>query len=124
MEYYEKNGEIGVLVSPGYGAGWSTWGKKELAYDKRIVDFWLSHKDDKEFMRTIEDDGSFSRRESKAHKETAQFFKSIGYEKCPYMGGFVDIVLEYVPRGTPCRISEYDGYETLETFEDAGFTTF
>lgn len=124
MEYYEENGKIGVLVSPGYGAGWSTWGAKELAYDKRIVEFWLSHKDDKEFMRTVTESGLLSRDESKAHKEAVQFFKSIGYENCPYMGGFDDIVLEYVHRGTPWRISEYDGYESLETFEDAGFTTF
>lgn len=124
MEYYEKNGKIGVLVSPGYGAGWSTWGTPELAYDKRIVEFWLSHKDDAEFMRTVNEFGSFGRDESESHKEADAFFKSIGYEKCPYMGGFDDIVLEFVTRGTPFRISEYDGYESIETFENAGFTTF
>jgi hypothetical protein len=126
MEYYEKDGKIGVLVSPEYGAGWSTWNNAELAYDKRVVEFWLSHKDDKEFMETVGSDGYYCG-ESKAYKEAARFFKSIGYEKCPYMGGFSTIVLMFVPRGIPWRISEDDGAEELETLEDLesnGFTTF
>lgn len=121
MEYYEKNGKIGVLVSPEYGAGWSTWNNAELAYDKRVVEFWLSHKDDANFMMTVDCPGN------NAHKEAEDFFKSIGYEKRPYMGGFSDIVLKFVPRGIPWRINEDDGYETLEQIEDfesAGFTTF
>lgn len=126
MGYYEKNGKIGVLVSPGYGAGWSTWNNAELAYDKRVVEFWLSHKDDKEFMRTVGDDGYYNC-ESNAYKEARNFFNSIGYAKCPYMVGFSSIVLMFVPRGIPWRILEYDGDEELETLEDleaAGFTTF
>lgn len=125
MEYYEKDGKIGVLVSEG-NAGWSTWNNAELAYDKRVVEFWLSHKDDKEFMETVGDGGYYCC-ESKAHKEAEDFFKSIGYKRCPYMGGFSDIVLKFVPRGIPWRISEYDGYEEFESLEDlesAGFTTF
>ena len=34
-KYYNENGELGVLYSPGFGAGWSTWSNEELAYDKR-----------------------------------------------------------------------------------------
>ena len=123
MEYYVKDNKIGVLVSHGFGAGWSTWGNDELAYDKRIVEFWLSHKDDEEFMRTVNHSG-FLKRESEAHKEAAQFFKSIGYNDCPYMGGFADIVLEFVPRETAWRITEYDGSESLEFYENAGFKMF
>lgn len=120
MEYYEVNGKVGVLVSPGWGAGWSTWGTPELAYDKRIVEFWLSHKDDEKFMREID---AFSDNNA-AKCEAREFFNSIGYEKMPYMGGFNQICLEFVPKGVPFRISEYDGNETLETFDDAGFMTF
>ena len=57
VELYEKDGKIGVLVSHGFGAGWSTWGSDELAYDKRVVEFWLSHKNDKEFMATVDEFG-------------------------------------------------------------------
>lgn len=123
VELYEKNGEIGVLVSPGYGAGWSTWGCDELAYDKRVVEFWLSHKDDKEFVATVEESGYYRVPESAAHKEAMEFFNSIGYGS-PYMGGFDQIELEYVKKGVPWRISEYDGWESLETLDTAGFITF
>ena len=123
VELYEKNGEIGVLVSPRYGAGWSTWGCDELAYDKRVVEFWLSHKDDKEFMATVDEFGYGSVPESAAHKEAMEFFNSIGYGS-PYMGGFDQIELEYVKKGVPWRIGEYDGWESLETLDTAGFITF
>lgn len=123
VELYEKNGEIGVLVSPGYGAGWSTWGCDELAYDKRVVEFWLSHKGDEEFMATVEESGYYRVPESAAHKEAMEFFSSLGYGS-PYMGGFDEIELEYVKKGMPWRITEYDGSESLETLDTAGFITF
>ena len=123
VELYEKNGKIGVLVSPGWGAGWSTWSCPALAYDKRVIEFWLDHKDDENFLKTVEITGGWEIPESSAHKEAAEFFKSIGYEE-PYMGGFDDIVLKYVKPGEPWRISEYDGWEHLETLDDAGFITF
>lgn len=131
MELYEKDGKIGILVSPGYGAGWSTWNTKELAYDKRVVEFWLSHKDDAVFMANVERTASFDfwgnvTPASDANKEAEAFFKSIGYEKCPYMGGFADIKLQFVRKGIPWMISEYDGYEELiEVGENNPlFTTF
>ena len=36
------NGELGILYSPGFGAGRSTWDCQEIAYDKRIVKYWLN----------------------------------------------------------------------------------
>lgn len=117
VELYEKDGAYGVLVSPGFGAGWSTWEKDELAYDKRVVEFWLSHKDDAEWMSTV-DYGV-----SPAAKEAKGFFESIGYGD-PYMGGFDQIVLKFVGPGVWWRITEYDGSESLETFENAGFVKF
>lgn len=93
VELYEKDGKVAVLVSGGYGAGWSTWGSTNLAYDKRIVEFYLAHRDDKNFMLTIDKMGYIGRNgnvlehESEAHKEAVRFFKSIGYNECPYMSG-------------------------------------
>ena len=120
VELYEKGGAYGVLVSPGYGAGWSTWGWAELAYDKRVVEFWLAHKDDREWMRQL--DARWD--ETPALDDARAFFASIGYEECPYMGGFVSCRLEFVKPGEPWKIREYDGYEHLETLESAGFITF
>ena len=118
VELYEKDGMIGILVSPGYGAGWSTWNDDAPAYDKRVVEFWLAHKDDRKFMSQID---SFS--DTAAKKEAKAFFESLGY-KSPYLGGFSDIELKWVSRGTYWRITAYDGSEYLETFENAGFNVF
>lgn len=95
-KYYNEDGELGVLVSYGYGAGWSTWNDKELAYDKRIVDKWL---------------------ENVSVDEMCNFVESLGYKR-PYMGGYRQLKLEFVPRGTVFHIDEYDGYESIETMED------
>ena len=109
VEKYTKDGQTAILVSPGYGAGWSTWGKNELAYDKRIVEFWLKHKDDKEYLNKL--DKAFEDNEVK--KEVNKLFESWGYENV-YFGGFKDIRIEWLPVGTQYRITEYDGYESIE----------
>lgn len=95
-KYYNENDELGVLVSDGFGAGWSTWNEKELAYDKRIVE---------KFLENVSSD------------EMRNFVESLGYAR-PYMGGYEDIELEFIPRGTVFRIHEYDGLESIETLED------
>lgn len=95
-KYYNENDELGVLISYEYGAGWSTWNYKELAYDKRIVEKWL---------------------EGTSSDEMCNYVESLGYAR-PYMGGYKDLELEFVPRGTVFRIYEYDGYESIETIED------
>ena len=38
-KYYNENGELGVLISPGFGAGWSSWNCDEIAFDKRVVEY-------------------------------------------------------------------------------------
>lgn len=114
MEYYEnEHGEIAVLVSHDFGAGWSTWNTKELAYDKRVVEFWLKHKDDEKFMNTVAERGGFGCVQSEANKEATNFFESIGYGRL-YLGGFKDIYLVWVPKGLPFKITEYDGRESIE----------
>ena len=95
-KYYNENNELGVLVSGGFGAGWSTWNDKELAYDKRIVEKWL---------------------ENASSDEMCNYVESLGYAR-PYMGGYKQLDLEFVPRGTVFRIHEYDGLESIETIDD------
>lgn len=118
LYWNEDHSDYAVLVSHGFGAGWSTWstqdGAPHLACDKRIVEFWLAHKDNKEWMRSVD---TMLDTESPASKEAASFFKSIGYHNCPYMGGFNDIKLHWVPANSKWRIEEYDGAESL-MFED------
>lgn len=110
LYYNEDETAFGVLVSYGYGAGFATWEGRELAYDKRVIEFWLAHRDDDQWMREVD----YYRPESPAHKEARAFFKEIGFTECPYLGGFADCELEWVPVGAHFRIDEYDGNESLE----------
>lgn len=98
--YYNENGELGVLISVGFGAGWSTWNNENLAYDKRIIEKWL---------------------EKVTSREMSDYLESIGYGR-PYMGGYNDLRLRFVPRGTMFCIHEYDGAESIETPETMGMT--
>lgn len=113
--YYNEDGtKFGVLVSYGFGSGWSTYEGRELAYDRRVIEFWMAHKDDKSWMDTV-CIYPYVGFESVAHAETRDFFvNELGLDECPYMGGFADCVLEWVPVGARFRINEYDGAESLE----------
>ena len=94
-KYYNEKDELGVLVSYGFGSGWSTWNNEELAYDKRIIEKWL---------------------EKISADEMCDYIVSLGYDE-PYMGGYGRLGLEFIPRGTLFCIHEYDGAESIETPE-------
>jgi hypothetical protein len=98
MEKYIKDGKVGVLVSPGFGAGWSTWAdsaERETALmDKRLVEAALS--------------GNVAE------------LRRVADELCPesYKGGLDDVIVEWVPVGGRFRIDEYDGSESLVAADD------
>lgn len=89
-EKYVVEGDVAILYSPGYGAGWSTWGDKELAYDKDLVGAYMQGGVDK--------------------------LAEVTLKKYPgtYLGGISDIEVEWVAQGTRFRINEYDGSESVE----------
>ena len=103
-KYYNKNGEVGILISRGFGAGWSTWDYNhgyDIAMDKRIIEKWLT---------------------SPSYDEMEEFLNSIGYKNV-YMGGYSDLDLEFVTPGIKFYIDEYDGAESLITENDGRFCT-
>ena len=108
--YYNDKGEIGILVSYGYGAGWSSWSEYgiKLAVDKRIIEKYNENIDDDEWRKEID---SFHDNDIKT--EFQNFLSSIGYDNV-YLGGLKDCELVFVPQGSAVRITEYDGNENLE----------
>ena len=106
MEKYIKDGKVGVLVSPGYGAGWSTWGddglRDQLAMDSRFVqaklDGWNKH----ELEGLV--GGVF------------------GEDTHVCLLGWHQTVVEWVPAGEKFEITEYDGYESLELMDFLSMT--
>lgn len=110
MEYYQnhENNSYGVLVSGGFGAGWSTWNKrykKELACDKRIIEYFLENMSDKE----VEFGGEEIEKDIKLFEE---YIESLGYSGVSLIG-LDGLGVEWVPFGNDFFITEYDGQETL-----------
>jgi len=97
-----RDGKVAVLVSPGYGAGWSTWA---YAGDEDNRDFMLF---DPTLVAMVERGDSVEAIESYVtaiHPHT-------------YCGGADDLTIEWLPVGTAFRIHEYDGSESLEIRDD------
>ena len=93
-----------MLVSYGYGAGRSTWGEPSdfLAMDAGLVKLALAKAKIEEVVEYLE--------------------KVFGEDHVPYMGGWDQVAVEYLTKGTPFVIEEYDGAESLKT-SDALYMT-
>lgn len=89
-----------VLISKGYGAGWSTWNCSKMATDKDLIEAF-------ERGCTLEEMQELCR--VKGYDD--------GYEGAPYMGGFDGLAVVEVPKGSYFQIREYDGAEYIEIFD-------
>ena len=99
MKKYIKDGKIGVLYSPGYGAGWSTWGSKE---NKEAMVFC------EELCEAVDKGLTLLQIKNIAHKCFPE----------EYLGGLDDIKLVFLKPGTRFRIDEYDGSESIITKDE------
>jgi hypothetical protein len=85
----ERDGKVAVIVSPGYGAGWSTRADKPGAVFAPDVVAWIET--------------------GKPAVDLEQQFGHYGYT-----GGLRDATIEWVPKGTRFHIDEgVDGSESL-----------
>lgn len=103
MEKYEIDGSVAVLVSRGFGAGWSTWNTdfaEQLAMDKRIVEYVLSDQN-----------------RERSEDEVQEFLESMGFTHV-YCGGYEDLEIVMVKKGIYFEIREYDGSESLNIIND------
>ena len=107
---------VGVLVSAGYGAGWSTWnsykgeGELDLALDHRIIEWLLANAK----VTTYEDSNIDWDIEDVDEAALKEYCESIGYHDV-YCGGADGLCIEWYRKGTLIRIEEYDGYESVIT---------
>jgi len=103
MEKFIKDGKVAVLISPNYGAGWSTWAedahKETLCMDARLVYLVLDGRRD----------------------EAASLAKKLIPEV--YTGGAKDLTIEWVTQGQQFEVEEYDGYETIHVIGERGYLT-
>lgn len=102
VEKVIRDGKVAVLVSPGFGAGWSTWADNAEAavFDPEVVAWVEAGKPRDKFL---EKEDSWS-------------------ERFGYLGGAEDLEIEWVYVGSRFYIEEYDGSETLHVVgPDWGF---
>ncbi len=101
-KYENKRGEIGVIISGGYGAGWSTWNENSefLSMDKTLVKMKLEN----------------------APESDVETYCKKAKGDSPYMGGWNKGRIEWLEKGTAFTIEEYDGFESLRTSNDLNMT--
>ena len=97
---FKKDGKTAVLVSPGFGAGFSTWNKPEMAVDFDLVEAFLS--------------GDMNRFE---------YIVVEKYGENMYLGGMENLMVVWVDEGNKFRVDEYDGNERVEILEGADWFT-
>lgn len=90
-----KDGEVALLISHGYGAGWSTWNHKfpECLTDPEVVTMLILGSTPRDIEQFVED--------------------KYGHEF--YSGGADGLTIVWVPEGSKYFIIEQDGSETLLT---------
>ena len=97
MEKLVRDGKVAVLISRGFGAGWSTWNYQypELVFEPSVAEMIeLNHSD-----------------------ESIVAYCEAKYPE-GYFGGVDDLEIVWLPVGTEFRIGEYDGSESLELKEE------
>ena len=107
-----RNGEVAIIYSPGYGAGWYSWNRHyyghELLFDKKLAELVLL----KEEVRSGD-----ARRFNKTLTQIEEYVS----DKFPdaYNGGLGNAIVRWIPKGTAFEIREYDGAESIEFVEKA-----
>ena len=101
-----RDGKVAVLVSPGFGAGWSTWS-------------YVGEEDYRNFM--LFDPTLVDMVERGASAETIETYVTSMYSDV-YCGGADGLTIQWLPVGTAFRIHEYDGSESVEIRDDIQWT--
>jgi hypothetical protein len=99
MDKVIRDGKVAVLVSRGYGAGWSTWTDE--------IETYLFHP---KLVQMVEEE-----RHSEITTEWME--QELGLD-VSYTGGTDGLEIQWVPVGTKFVIHEYDGHESLKTIDD------
>ena len=99
MEKVIRDGKVAVIISAGWGAGWSTWhGHKELIFHPKLVELVESGQHNQDNISTL-------LIELLSEKEAEHV----------YLGGVEDLTIQWIPEGTKFKIEEYDGSEYIIT---------
>lgn len=100
MKKVIRNGKVGVLVSPGFGGGFFTWGAPEDAiFDPFLIDLI----------------------ENEKYQDAVDYVEKT-YEDA-FTGGVQDLVIQWIPEGSKFIINEYDGSESIQLLDETDWIT-
>jgi len=102
MEKVIRDGHVAVIISNGYGAGWSTWNpgpnRETLVFHPKLVELIESGQCNQDNMLAL----------------LTELIGKIDTVHV-YLGGIEDLTIKWLPEGTRFRIEEYDGKEYIVT---------
>lgn len=102
VEKVIRDGKVAVLVSPGFGAGWSTWAE---GYQAEVAIF------DRRFVEAVES-GVVDINPLAREIFVADHFCTLGWP----------VEIEWIDQGSKFTIEEYDGSESLRMVSDLTLT--
>lgn len=94
--------KVAVLISMGYGAGWSTWNQRFahfLLFDKGLVE------------RVLREDLN----------EIGDYIKDKIGDQHVFLGGLDGITVVWVDEGVKFVVNEYDGSESITEFKNLDY---
>jgi len=89
---YNGKGQVAVLISKGYGAGWSTWNDELSPMDKRYAQLILDGKIDKAIK--------------------------LADKECYFLDGLKNCKIEWLDEGTKFYVEEHHGDEYIISEND------
>ncbi len=107
-------GQVAVLYSPRFGAGWSTWASADIAeqviFDGDIAKLVIE-------KESLHKEGNSNLHKSPEFDSIVSKIEKLSLEKFGedfYPGGAADLALVWVDAGVQFKIYEYDGKESIE----------
>jgi ABC-type proline/glycine betaine transport system substrate-binding protein len=98
MEKVIRDGHVAVIISNGYGAGWSTWhygsNRETLIFHPKLVELVENNQHNVDTISAVLNE--------LLDKEEVEHI---------YLGGVESLKVQWLPEGTKFRIEEYDGAE-------------
>ena len=105
MEKVIRDGRVAVIISPGFGAGWSTWNNDSIA------EVLLFHP---KIVEMVE--------QNRISEITDNWLRINCDISIDYICTLADsLQIEWMPIGTPFIVEEYDGSESIRTLDDLPF---
>ena len=97
MDKLIRDGKVAVLISPGYGAGWSTWNNHipQILWDPTLVQMV----------------------EEGCRPQILYQYVHVNYPEV-HAFGIEDLKVVWIPEGTRFRVTEYDGHESIVLYDE------